>query len=193
MLKSPKVSGRNETEIPGEDASSASGIYTWVIPSDTLYADRLMAECFGFPGEEASAGLPLSRYLDRIHPDDLRSVVDTMRHTMATGLPCQENFRVCRPDGSVLDMAAYGACFRDAAGKPLHYSGIICPVPTAQPDTSLVGQLLMVYDAAMREGKEAAAGKIADAMAELLAEDEETPLDILRDALHSARASSRPA
>jgi PAS domain-containing protein len=145
----------------------ASGVYTWVITTDTVYVDSLAAESFGFAAVEGKNGLPLLRYIERVHADDRPRVAKSIHDTMLTGNPFCEQYRVCRPDGSVIEVIAFGSCFRDASGEPSHYSGMVFPKSTIDiHGGSIIGHLLAAYDAACREGRPELAGKIIDALSE---------------------------
>jgi len=148
-------------------AAKASGIYTWVIGTDTVYSDSLVADIFGFGDSDARRGLPLGDYLARMHPDDLPRVAKAIHDTIISGQPYNEQYRVCRPDGSVIEITAFGSCFRDATNEPSHYSGILFPSDSVDNSQSaIVTHLLAAYDLAFREGKIALAEKIIDTLVE---------------------------
>lgn len=145
----------------------ASGVYTWVIGADTVYGDSLVASSFGFTDAQGKSGLPLIDYIERIHIEDRGRVAKAIHDTMLTGNPFCEQYRVCRPDGSVVDVIAFGSCFRDASGEPSHYSGMVFPTSTLEMHCdTLTGHLLAAHEAACREGKPALAGKIIETLIE---------------------------
>jgi hypothetical protein len=87
---------------------------------------------------------------------------------MTSGRPYHEEYRVCRPDGSTVEVAAFGAWFHDASGQPTHYAGIMMLKLGEQiAEISLLQQLLLSYDMAIHEGRKSAAAKILDAVAEI--------------------------
>jgi PAS domain-containing protein len=160
------------TSKPGAESaprtSEASGIYTWVIATDRVYADSLVAELFGLDCRKAQDGLPLQDHLSRIHNDDLPRVAKAIHHTMMSGQPFGEQYRICRPDGSVAEVMAIGTCFRDGSGEPSHYSGIIFPIAgSGGGENALLKHLLTAYDLARQDGKPALADKIVDALVEI--------------------------
>ncbi|MDB5526067.1 MAG: fold-3 domain protein [Rhizobium sp.] len=149
-------------------AAEASGIFTWIIGTDTVYSDALAADAFGFDRETARSGLPFKDYLSRMHPDDLPRVAMAIHDTIISGLPFGEQYRIGRPDGSSMEVMAFGSCFRDASGEPSHYSGIIMPSDAAaRGENAIAGHLLAAYDLARREDKSELASKIADALIEI--------------------------
>ncbi|SMC96793.1 PAS domain-containing protein [Rhizobium sp. RU36D] len=110
-------------EISAEQ--SASGVFTWVIQSDTFYADAAAAALFGFSAAETKSGLPRAAFRARIHPDDVVRFAEAVEDMLKTGVPFQEDYRVCRPDGTCVAVSGFGACFRDEHGTPLYCSGMM--------------------------------------------------------------------
>lgn len=166
-----------------EPSADASGIYTWVLATDTVYSDSLVADTFGFSRSEARRGLALGEYLARIHPDDLPRVAKAIHDTVASGLPFSEQYRVCRPDGTMVEITALGSCFRDAANEPLHYCGILFPIDACHGrEATILGNLLAAYDIANREGRSNLAQKIVSALAEV--SGQEADLDVAERAGH---------
>lgn len=159
----PSASEDSATATP-----DAAGIYFWDIATDTVYADEAAAGLFGFPREEAGAGLSLSQFLARMHPDDLPRTSEAIRQAMETGKPYHAEYRVCRPDLTMVALVAVGQCFRNRSGEPSHYAGLLFQRPQAEPGGLTALQLcLLAYDAAVTEGKEEAAQRIIDALTAL--------------------------
>ncbi|PDS77161.1 PAS domain-containing protein [Rhizobium sp. L43] len=104
-----------------------AGIFTWVLATDTVYADSALANLFGLDPEETIAGLPVIRYLHRIHPDDKPSVAKAISESVITGNPYRHDYRVFDRSGQMITVAAFGRCFRDEAGNPSQYAGIVFP------------------------------------------------------------------
>ncbi|TBY03871.1 diguanylate cyclase [Rhizobium laguerreae] len=103
------------------------GIFTWELASDKVYADSALANLFGLDPEETLTGLPVIRYLDRIHPDDKPSVAKAISESVITGNPYRCDYRVFDRSGQIVAVAALGRCFRDEAGNPSQYAGIVFP------------------------------------------------------------------
>lgn len=104
-----------------------AGIFTWVLATDTVYADSALANLFGLDPQETIAGLPVMRYLDRIHPDDKPSVAKAISESVITGNPYRHDYRVFDRSGQMVTVAAFGRCFRDESGNPSQYAGIVFP------------------------------------------------------------------
>lgn len=104
-----------------------AGIFTWVLCTDTVYADAAVAALFGFDAQQVERGQPIVSFLDRIDPRDKPKIAQAIHSAIITGDPYQQDYSVIRPDGTKAEVAAFGRCFRDASGTPSHYAGIICP------------------------------------------------------------------
>ncbi len=162
-----KTTSIQSLENFSSSSTEASGIYIWVIATDTVYSDSLVAGIFGFSDNDARRGLPLGDYLARMHPDDLPRVAKSIHDTMISGEPFSEQYRVCRPDGTMMEITAFGSCFSDGNDEPSHYSGIIFPTScAASSENAIVSHLLAAYDLAFRSGDTALAEKIIDVLVE---------------------------
>ncbi|RDL48068.1 hypothetical protein BLJAPNOD_05295 [Ensifer sp. M14] len=102
-----------------------SGIFTWDIAQDLVYADSALAELFGLAAEETKRGLPLKLYLERVHPDDKAYVARQMTETIIGERAQQSSFRVRTRSGRYVSIVAFGRCFRDRKDTPVLYSGIV--------------------------------------------------------------------
>jgi PAS domain S-box-containing protein len=160
-------------------ARRASGLFMWVISTDILYADSSVAQSFGFDPADAASGLSIERYLSCIHPEDLAVVSHAIRDAILTGDPYQEEYRVCRPDGSIQKVAAFGSCFRDGGDEASHFAGIIVPVTEdVQSDENLLDLFLQAHDVARRAGKVDITAKIFDIVRQLVEDSDPQNLDI---------------
>jgi PAS domain-containing protein len=104
-----------------------AGIYTWCLGDDALYADTALAILFGLDPANTLSGLPVTDYLARIHPDDQDTVADLIRTAVEGGQPYQAEYRVVDASGRIRPVMAFGRCFRDRTGVPVHYAGIVHP------------------------------------------------------------------
>ncbi|TDK29919.1 diguanylate cyclase [Rhizobium deserti] len=111
-----------------EEEPEEAGIYSWCLSSDRLYADTAVAGLFGLQSERTTRGLPISDYLARLHPADRAGAAKLISDAVKTGLPYRAEYRVLDALGHYRQVIALGRCFRDDAGDPTHYSGIIYPV-----------------------------------------------------------------
>lgn len=155
-------------EEPSPGTSEGAGIYFWDILHDTVFTDMAAAGHFGFSEEQGRTGLPLGQFLDRVHPDDRPRIAESIKRAVDTGNAYHVEYRVCRPDFTVVSLIAIGQCFKNAEGVPSHYAGMLFEKPEFEPDTVTAVQFcLLAYEAALAEGNEEAADHIIDAIASL--------------------------
>jgi PAS domain S-box-containing protein len=121
------ITTKNEILLDKSLNVSDAGIFSWVLSTDTVYADAAVAALFGFEAQQLEDGQPIINLLDRIDPRDKARTARAIHEAIITGEPYQQDYRVIRPDGTSADVAAFGRCFRDSEGTPAHYAGIICP------------------------------------------------------------------
>lgn len=111
-----------------DEATDEAGIWTWCLERNVLYADTALAGLFGLDAVETLAGLPVDRYVARIHPDDRGRVAKSMSDAVIGGMPYFEEYRVKDGYGETRRVMALGRCFRDRSGNPVHYAGITYPL-----------------------------------------------------------------
>lgn len=149
-------------------AAEGAGVYLWDIATDLVFADSAAAQTFGFDNSEAKAGLPISRYLERMHPDDVPRVAGAIHDAIISGGPYQEEYRVCHPDGSMVEVLAVGSCFRSPAGEAFQYAGILFPKEVSAEGETTIRQLcIMAHDLARKDGKTDVAEKLVDILVSL--------------------------
>src|SRR5215468_7777437 len=80
----------------------------------------------------ALLGLPVTNAADRggsferlIHPDDRERVRQSIEAAFATSSPVASEFRLVRPDGSIVWVLDDGQFERDRAGRPVRMRGIL--------------------------------------------------------------------
>jgi PAS domain-containing protein len=113
-----------------DDASTPNeaGIYSWIIESNTLYGDSLIADLYGFDPGEAAAGLPLETYLGRLHDEDQPEIKRLIKKAVLDGKPYHAEHRVRNAEGAFRWVISMGRCFRDQNAMPLIFSGIMYPI-----------------------------------------------------------------
>lgn len=154
--------------LHSNDNSNDAGLYTWDLTTDTLYADSALAELFGLEKSESERGLPLNRYVERIHVEDRSFVAGAIRQALLTGQPFQESYRVYKSDGSSVRILAFGKCFRDSHGEPRLYAGIVFPCPDEQAcDDGLLWQCLSALEMAKSEGRHDVVASLLEAIKKL--------------------------
>ena len=101
--------------------------FTWCLATDRLYADTAVAFLFGLDVASTLTGRPSVDYLSRIHPSDRPFVAKLWSKAITTGTPYRAEYRVTGSDGRTRGVMAFGRCFQDQTGNPVHYAGIVHP------------------------------------------------------------------
>lgn len=161
-----------ETILARQSPSSLdSGVFTWDISTDQFFADSAFAKLFGLDPEETMVGLPMERYLNRVHADDKGRVARAIRDAVVSGYPCQQNYRVQSVDGTFIEIMAFGRCFRNADGTPSQYAGIVFPVaPVIEEGTALQDLCVQAHRAALKGGRLDIARTLRDVLEDLAEE-----------------------
>jgi len=69
-------------------------VFEWTVDSDKLAISGPLAEVFGIRQQDAEQGLPLADFVAGIEPEDRDRVMAAIAHSIATGAPYQEEYRV---------------------------------------------------------------------------------------------------
>lgn len=150
------------------DDNVEAGLYTWDIPANIFYADAAVAQLFGLDPMKTTSGLPLERYIERVHKDDRALVVASLRRAIVLDEPFQENYRVCGDDGTLTYIMSFGRVFRDRVGDPCRYAGIVFPMPIDdQSDNKLLWHCLCAYDLARTAGRQDVAQQVRSVLMNL--------------------------
>ncbi len=121
-----------ETVTAGDDKQALVapliGLWDFDVATGKVVSDKVFAEFYGVDAHAAAAGAPLADYLAAIHPQDLDRVSAAIDTAIATGDDFVEEYRVRRRDGTVSWVIARGKCWRDDAGRPLHFPGAVVDI-----------------------------------------------------------------
>ncbi len=110
------------------DTEQEAGIFAWCLDTDTAYGDTAIADLFGLDPDKTVNGLPISSYMERIYADDRLEVGKKISEAVINGLPYRAEYRVLDAKNTVRHVMAFGRCFRNQSGNPVHYAGIVHPV-----------------------------------------------------------------
>lgn len=111
-----------------EPAAPDSGVYTWDIERNLLFADPALAKLFGLDPDEAMHGLPLERYIERVHPEDRPPLAKIISNAIIAEIPQRSTYRVMNAQGRYTLVASFGRAFRDRDETPILFAGIVVPV-----------------------------------------------------------------
>jgi PAS domain S-box-containing protein len=118
LLKASEARLRNAL-----DAAEVVGTWDWDVVGSRIYADPRMARLYGLDPEAAAAGVGLEAFTTPIHPDDRAMVERGITESMEKGTRCVQEYRLLRPDGSIVWVSARGQCDYDGGGRPVRFPG----------------------------------------------------------------------
>lgn len=99
------------------------GSWEWDIATGHLYWSEAIAPMFGFtPGEFSGT---YKAFLERVHPDDRKLVLDAVGASFRHGVDYNVEHRIVRDNGSERWVAEAGEVVRDAQGNPERMRGIL--------------------------------------------------------------------
>ena len=102
------------------------GTFEWNIVDDRLYGDPNFERFFGI-ALDAIGAAPLGRFIEAIHPDDRARAMARIEHSMATGEPCEVEYRIVVGDRTRW-VVARGKVEYDAAGRAVRFPGVLLDV-----------------------------------------------------------------
>lgn len=103
-------------------ATDAVGTWDWNIAEDRFIADAHFAQLHGVDPALASQ-LPISDYLQGVHPEDRAMVARGIKHCITHGTEYAEEYRLLQPDGELRWAFARGRCYKDHHGRPTRFLG----------------------------------------------------------------------
>jgi PAS domain S-box-containing protein len=102
--------------------------WTWDIENNRVHAGKNLARFFSL-GPEDAAGGPIEHYLRAVHPEDRARVEAAVAEALKSESGSYEaDYRIVRPDGSVLWVAARGQVERDSTGRPVRFPGVVIDI-----------------------------------------------------------------
>jgi PAS domain S-box-containing protein len=106
--------------------SSNDGIFDWDIPTGVLYWNDRLFEMLGLPRSEVSPTLEL--FLELLHQDDRRRVLNALTAHLERGVTYNEDFRLRRSSGDFIYCIGRGIAQRDDKGTPIRMAGSVTDV-----------------------------------------------------------------
>jgi PAS domain S-box-containing protein len=149
------------------------GTFEWDVEADRVWGDGNFGRLFGLAeGDGPTDGVPLSRCIEAIHPDDRALVRDRVGRTLETGCPYEAEYRlVTGPQARWV--VARGVGERNAEGRVVRFPGAIVDITD-----------LKRAEEALRE-----ADRRKDRFLATLAHELRNPLAPVRAALHILEAA----
>ncbi|MDB5159647.1 MAG: chemotaxis protein methyltransferase CheR [Mucilaginibacter sp.] len=106
------------------EAGGGVGIWDWDVPNDKVYTDARFAEFFAVQPAAALAGVPISAFIDGVHPEDRPALTGKIERILAGGGDFNTEYRVVGLDTRVRWLLLRGLCKLDAQGRPLRFGGV---------------------------------------------------------------------
>ena len=113
-----EISGRLQLAT----ASAKAGVWDWNIQTNEMIWDDRMLELYGLTRENFPGGVEAWR--QGLHPDDSARSNAECEAALRGEQDFDTEFRVLRPDGTVIHIKANGLVTRDHEGKPLRMLGL---------------------------------------------------------------------
>jgi|GEM_PF-638456 len=98
-----------------------AGTWDWDMTTGELSWTREFHELFGLSPD---APATFETWRATLHPDDLEAAEARINDAVERRIPLENEYRIVRPDGTVLWIAARGDMIYDEAGEPRRMSGI---------------------------------------------------------------------
>lgn len=108
--------------------SSLVGTWDWNLHDDLVVADDQFAEMFGIEPLYAGLGVPLRRFFEVIHPDDLPGVKAEIKRAVRTADEFRCECRVRTGNGDERWIVASGLPRRDGSGQVYRFPGVAIDV-----------------------------------------------------------------
>jgi PAS domain S-box-containing protein len=109
-------------------AAGANGSWDWNIASGELFIDERFAALYGLDPDVAGRPLPTSTFFAAIHPDDRPRLRIAVAGILAGAERFSKEYRLVRPDGSVLWVHARGQGHADDHDEPVRFTGLLIDV-----------------------------------------------------------------
>ncbi|HEX8367857.1 MAG TPA: ATP-binding protein [Pyrinomonadaceae bacterium] len=104
------------------------GTWTWDCVNNKVFADKNLARMFSVSDEDADGGA-LEKYLQAIHPEDLRRVSNIIEKAVEDGGPeFQAEYRLISPKGAICWVIARGIVERDSEGRAASLPGVVVDI-----------------------------------------------------------------
>lgn len=105
-------------------AQSAAGFatYDWDLRENVGHGSPEFNPLYGLPSNEI--GPSIDEWLQLIHPEDRDRMREERNQTRDGGDPCDSEFRVVWPDGTIHWLLSKGKLLRDSEGNPIRMLGI---------------------------------------------------------------------
>lgn len=122
------VERENQTHAEDPLGPTEAGIFTWVVESNLIFGDTLVASLFGLDPRQTVRGLPFESYFARVHEEDRAETKRLIKQAILDGQSYHAEHRLMDASGAYRWSVAMGRCFQNENSMPLFFSGIVYPI-----------------------------------------------------------------
>ncbi|MDN3571575.1 PAS domain-containing protein [Methylobacterium longum] len=115
--------------------------WEWDAATDRSRVDGFVALLFDVDPDEAAAGVPLSFFIDSIHPEDRERVDTLIRRCGRKGSTYLTEYRVISVDGQTRWVLARGRFSVDHLGRPVGGAGILVDITRMREGEGTFGKI----------------------------------------------------
>lgn len=174
------------------------GNWEWDIVNSTQKCSDEIYHIFGLTPQQQS-DVPYDAFLRAVHPEDRRSVVDSMREALQQGRPYSMDHRILLPDGSLRYVRQQGEVSRNDDGQPVKIVGTVLDITVHKQAEETIRklndeleskvqertrQLLEAQEEIVRKEKLAVLGQVAGSVGHEL----RNPLGVMNNAVYFLQA-----
>ena len=127
---------RSETRLTLAMQAAKMGFWEWQIDSDAIMLSDQLCQDWGI--DLATFGGRLTDAVARIHPEDRDLVEVAIRQNLASGNPYDIEYRVLRPDGTVIWIHANGRTVREKNGRTVRAVGTSMNITASKRQAELL-------------------------------------------------------
>lgn len=118
----------NELQQDNALATGLIGMWTWRLEEDVVVADKGLARIMGVDVRAAAKGMPIQRFLEQIHPDDVERVKQSIATALETRQKYECEYRIRDKKGKIRWVIARGKLEHDENGAPVTFPGILIDI-----------------------------------------------------------------
>jgi two-component system CheB/CheR fusion protein len=113
-----------------EDAvqSGIMGSWSWNLTTNSVTADKGLADIFGVSEKNALIGVPIETFISSIHEEDFEVTSALIQETIATGNKFEAEYRTVDAKKNIRWVIARGKIERDEAGNPIEFPGVLIDI-----------------------------------------------------------------
>ncbi|MCG8039070.1 MAG: PAS domain S-box protein [Candidatus Thiodiazotropha taylori] len=117
----------SESRLQNALEASFTGTWDWDIVNDRVYGDERILDMFGLDRSMKTVGMPLSTFVEKIHPEDRLQVSGKIQAAVKNGEPYSTDYRVVNGN-DVKWVHARGQAQYDERGRAISFPGAVSDI-----------------------------------------------------------------